>query len=98
MAKITVLIPCHNEEKGIGRVIDSLPIDKFEMLGYESEVIVIDNNSTDRTAQVAREKNAKVIYEGKKGKGNALRAGFNALSEDAKYIVMLDGDDTYKAR
>ena len=98
MEKISVLIPCHNEEKGIGKVIDSLPTDILEMLGYETEVIVIDNNSTDRTAQVAREKNAKVIYEGKKGKGSALRAGFNALSEDAKYIVMLDGDDTYKAR
>lgn len=98
MEKISVLIPCHNEEKGIGKVIDSLPTDILEMLGYETEVIVIDNNSTDRTAQVAREKKAKVIYEGKKGKGNALRAGFNALDEDAKYVVMLDGDDTYKAR
>lgn len=98
MKKIAVLIPCYNEEKGVGKVIDSLPIERLERLGYETEVIVINNNSTDRTVEVAKEKGVKVIHERKKGKGNAIRAGFNALSENVDYVVMLDGDNTYKAQ
>jgi len=98
MEKITVLIPCYNEEKGVGKVIESLPIERLEEFGYETEVIVINNNSTDKTEEVAKEKRVKVIHERKRGKGNAIRAGFNALSEDADYVVMLDGDNTYKAQ
>ncbi len=94
--KISILIPCHNEEDGIGHVLAEIP--RAEMLGYglETEVIVIDNNSTDKTAAVAKEFGVKIIHERNKGKGHALRAGFNAVSKDAGYVVMLDGDHTYK--
>ena len=98
LQKITILIPCHNEEKGIGRVIDGVPNRLLKRLGYKAEVIVINNNSTDRTAMVAQRRKATVIPEDKKGKGNALIAGFNSVGSDTKYIVMLDGDNTYKAK
>jgi glycosyltransferase involved in cell wall biosynthesis len=94
--KITVLIPCFNEEKGIGKVIDGIPRALLKKRGYRTEIIVINNNSIDKTEQVAKKKKVKVIFEAKKGKGNALKTGFSYLSEDTTYVVMLDGDNTYK--
>lgn len=96
--KITVLIPCHNEEKGIGKVLRGIPYRFLNGLGYSVEAIVIDNNSTDNTRKIAEERKVRVIHEPKRGKGNAIRAGFRAVSEDTKYVVMLDGDNTYKAK
>ena len=97
LKKLTVLIPCHNEATGIGNVIDKLPRDKLEHNRMTLEVIVIDNNSTDDTTAVAVAHGARVIHEKRKGKGNAMRAGFKAVSKDTDYVVMLDGDDTYDA-
>jgi glycosyltransferase involved in cell wall biosynthesis len=98
MKKITVIIPCHNEEKGIAKVLDHMPRRRLSELGYLTEVIIIDNNSTDRTAEIARSKNAAVIFEAAKGKGNAIKTGFNMVSHDTDYVVMLDGDNTYKPK
>lgn len=94
--KITVLIPCFNEEKGIADVIKKFPQEKVKDRGYSLEIVIIDNNSTDNTAEVARSMGATVIHESKKGKGNAMKAGFYYISEDTDYVVMLDGDDTYR--
>ena len=98
MKKITVLIPCHNEEKGIGKVIDGVPIKQLTHLGYQTEIIVINNNSSDRTIKVALAKGAKIVSEKKQGKGNALKTGFRNISNDTDYVVMLDGDNTYKSK
>ncbi len=95
MKKITAIIPCHNEAEGIAQVIDGFPKARLRRLGYSLEVIVIDNNSTDSTAEVARAHGALVVHESRKGKGNAIRAGLDAVSADTDYVVMLDGDDTY---
>lgn len=97
MKKITIMIPCYNEEKGIGKVIDSIPRKKLKKAGYNLEVLVIDNNSQDKTSKVAKNKKARVIVEKKQGKGNAIRTAFKKISDDTDYVVMLDGDDTYKA-
>ncbi len=94
--KIVALIPCYNEEGGIETVIKSFAHKRLKKHGFELEVIVIDNNSDDRTAEIAREHGATVIHVAEKGKGNAIRAGFNYISEDTDYVVMLDGDDTYR--
>jgi dolichol-phosphate mannosyltransferase len=95
--KIIALIPCYNEAGGIKEVIESFPIDKIKSHGFNLEIIVIDNNSTDRTAEIARSLGAAVIHEPKKGKGNAMRTGFDAaIKSGADYIVMLDGDNTYR--
>jgi len=98
LQKITILIPCHNEERGIGSVIDGIPLRLLKRLGYKTEVIVINNNSTDRTAHIAQKRNATVILEKKKGKGHAIKKGFSAVSEDTVFVIMLDGDNTYKTK
>lgn len=96
MKKIVVLIPCHNEEQGIAKVLSNLPYETLGNHGFTVDAIVIDNNSTDNTAKVAEQLGAKVIHERKKGKGNAILTGFKSLPEDTDYVVMLDGDNSYK--
>ncbi|MHB8277207.1 MAG: glycosyltransferase family 2 protein [Candidatus Humimicrobiaceae bacterium] len=98
MKKITILIPCYNEEEGIGKVIDGVPNEKLAHLGYQTEIIVINNNSNDRTSKIVREKGTRVVLERKQGKGNAIKAGFRSISKDTDYVVMLDGDNTYKSK
>lgn len=83
---ISVVIPCYNEEEGIRHVIGNMP-------SHVGEIIVVDNNSTDATAEVARSLGAKVIFEPKQGYGNAYRAGMPIASGDI--IATADGDGTY---
>lgn len=97
MNKITVLIPCYNEAEGIAEVIRKVPTRDLNAYGYDVEILVVDNNSTDNTAAVARKAGARVIHESQQGKGNALRAGFYSISDDTDFVVMLDGDDTYRS-
>ncbi len=97
--KITALIPCYNEAGGIAAVINNFPFDKIDYQGFDLEIVVIDNNSSDSTPNIARSLGVTVLHEPIKGKGNAMRRGFNyALSNHADYIVMLDGDDTYRSK
>lgn len=88
MDKIAVLIPCYNEEKTIEKVVtdvkNALP---------EASIYVYDNNSTDRTAQIAREAGAVIRQEYAQGKGNVIRRMFREI--DAQCYLMVDGDDTY---
>ena len=84
--RITVIIPCLNEEQGIQRVLESMP-------EFVDEVIVVDNNSTDRTSDVARSLGAKVIREEKRGYGSSYKRGFANATGDI--IVTLDGDHSY---
>lgn len=84
--KISVVIPCYNEEDAIEQVIRSLP-------GCVDEVVVVDNNSTDRTAELAEALGAKVVFEKRKGYGAAYKAGLPAVSGDV--TITMDGDCTY---
>jgi dolichol-phosphate hexosyltransferase len=84
--RITIVIPCLNEELAIGHVLDGLPT-------FVDEVIVVDNNSTDRTAEVARSRGAIVVTEINRGYGRAYRKGFSVASGDI--IITLDGDHSY---
>ncbi len=88
MDKIAVLIPCYNEEKTIGKVVK----DTREALP-EAVIYVYDNNSTDRTVEIAKEAGAVVRHEYKQGKGNVIRRMFREI--DAQCYLMIDGDDTY---
>lgn len=94
-SKLVILIPCYNEAKSIATVISKIPVEKIQQTGLETEILVINNNSTDNTREVAERAGATVIDEHKKGKGNAMRRGFSSLPEGTEYVVMLDGDDTY---
>lgn len=84
--RITVVIPCHNEEDGIRAVIGQMP-------PIVDEILVVDNASTDRTAEVARELGARVVSESRKGYGRAYKTGFAVARGDV--IVTMDGDGTY---
>jgi len=91
MKKISIVIPCYNEEDSIRECIMQIP-----EMGWETEVIIIDDGSTDRTAEFARGINKpylKVIRYGKNlGKGAALRVGFRYAIGDV--VVILDADFT----
>ena len=69
LKKITVIIPCYNEEKGISKVIDDIPVKKLAYLGYRTETMVINNNSSDRTVKIALDKGARVVSEKSKARG-----------------------------
>lgn len=86
--KISVVIPCYNEEEGVKLVIESLP-------ECVDEVVVVDNNSTDRTAEVAQALGARVVKETRKGYGAAYKAGLPAVTGDV--TITMDGDGTYPA-
>lgn len=88
--KTAVLIPCYNEELTIEKVIKD-----FRKELPEADIYVYDNNSKDRTAQIAKENGAIVKHEYKQGKGNVVRSMFYDI--DADIYVMVDGDDTYPA-
>lgn len=96
MEKVTVIIPCHNEEQGIGKVLDSMPFRKLSLQGFNVDVIVVDNNSHDATTTEVKKRRIRVIHEPHQGKGHALKTGFKSIAQDTKYVVILDGDNTYK--
>jgi len=89
-SKVVVLIPCYNEEATIERAVrdfkENLP---------EAEIFVFDNNSTDKTAQVAKQTGATVVQSHRQGKGNVVRHMFDEIEADI--YLMVDGDDTYPA-
>lgn len=88
MDRVAVLIPCYNEEQTIAKVVrdvrNTLP---------EAAVYVYNNNSTDRTAELAEAAGAIVRHEYKQGKGSVIRRMFREI--DAECYLMIDGDDTY---
>ncbi len=90
------MIPCHNEEKGIGLVLESIPYEKIQRHGFVTEVIVVDNASTDRTIASAAKFPVRIVHERRLGKGWAMITGMKAVSDDSEYVVFLDGDNTYK--
>ncbi len=87
---VVVLIPCYNEEKTIGKVVMD-----YRRVLPEAVVYVYDNNSTDKTAERAKEAGAVVKHEYLQGKGNVVRRMFREINADC-YIIT-DGDDTYPA-
>jgi dolichol-phosphate hexosyltransferase len=93
---VTVVIPCHNEAKSIKKVVKDFHNCELTNNSFDFDILVVDNNSSDNTAEVALKAGARVICETKKGKGNAMRTGFDNIAPEAKYVVMLDGDDTYR--
>ena len=90
MDKIAVLIPCYNEEKTVEKVVRD-----FKAVLPEAVIYVYDNNSSDRTVELAEKAGAVVRHEYMQGKGNVIRRMFREI--DAEVYVMTDGDDTYPA-
>ena len=90
MEKIAVLIPCYNEELTIEKVVKD-----FQKELPDADIYVYDNNSKDKTAEIAKNAGAIVRKEIRQGKGNVVRTMFREI--DADIYVMVDGDDTYPA-
>ncbi|MBM3272855.1 glycosyltransferase [Candidatus Kaiserbacteria bacterium] len=88
LANLSIVIPCFNEAESIGMVLDAIP-------AGVGEVIVVDNNSTDNTARIARERGAIVITERMQGTGAAMRTGFHRASKSV--IAVIDGDNQHPA-
>lgn len=86
---IRVIIPAYNEENAVGLVIDEIPT------GLVSEIIVVDNGSTDNTAAKAQQRGATVIFQTEKGYGNACLKGIEHIANSPSkpdIVVFLDGD------
>ena len=90
MSKIAVLIPCYNEELTVEKVIKD-----FRRELPDADIYVYDNNSKDKTADIAVKNGAILRHEYKQGKGNVVRSMFYDI--DADLYIMVDGDDTYPA-
>jgi glycosyltransferase involved in cell wall biosynthesis len=93
--EISVVIPCLNEEEAVGAVVDQA-WEGISASGRPGEVIVVDNRSTDRSAEVAADHGAIVVREERPGYGSAYLAGLAVARGD--YIVMGDADETYPIR
>lgn len=88
--RIAVLLPCYNEELTIGKVVED-----FRRELPDATIYVYDNNSKDKTSEIAKRAGAVVRRETRQGKGNVVRSMFRDI--DADLYVMVDGDDTYPA-
>jgi len=88
--RIAVLIPCLNEEQRIQKVIRD-----FQHQIPTAQIFVLDNASTDQTAEKAAAAGAQVVLESRRGKGYVVQAMFQAINADI--YIMVDGDDTYPA-
>jgi len=83
--RVSVIIPTHNEAQAIGRVLSDLPSD------FVTEVLVVDSNSNDGTAEIARKMGARVVEEPRRGYGRACLTGLGSASAP-DVLVFLDGD------
>lgn len=88
--KVAILIPCYNEELTIKKVVND-----FRKELPEASIYVYDNNSSDKTFEIAKRENCIVVKEPRQGKGNVVRTMFRDI--DADIYIMVDGDDTYPA-
>ena len=87
---VAVLVPCYNEEVTVGKVVDD-----FHAVLPGATVYVFDNNSKDRTSEIAKAHGATVVLSPRQGKGHVVQHMFDLI--DADYYLMVDGDDTYPA-
>lgn len=90
---ITVILPTLNEEKGIGKTIDSINKEYFKNHGWNLEIIIVDGDSKDKTCEIAKKKGAKIIIEKRKGYGRAYKTGMPQAT--GEIIVTGDADATY---
>jgi len=90
---VSIVIPALNEEGNVGKVVKTVPVGKLKENGLDVEIVVVDNASTDNTAQEARDAGARVVFGEKRGYGNAYLKGFSEAK--GEIIVMGDADCTY---
>jgi hypothetical protein len=89
---VSVVLPCLNEARSVGHCVDEA-LDAIRRAGWDGEVVVVDNGSTDGSPDIAAAHGARVIHEGERGYGAALTRGFASAYGDV--VVMADADLTY---
>jgi glycosyltransferase involved in cell wall biosynthesis len=94
--RLTIVIPALNEEEGIAHTINAIPREGIQTVGYKTQILVVDNGSTDGTAALAAREGADVVPEPIRGYGSALKRGFYAANGGV--IVTADADATYPVR
>ncbi|HEV8050581.1 MAG TPA: glycosyltransferase family 2 protein [Thermoplasmata archaeon] len=93
---VAILLPTLNEEEGLARTLEDIPLEHLVAAGFAPTFLVIDGHSTDRTLEVARQFDATVIMQTSKGKGGATREGLEwARTHGMRYAVLIDADYTY---
>ncbi|KYK27940.1 glycosyl transferase family 2 [Thermoplasmatales archaeon SG8-52-1] len=93
MTKVTVILPTLNEEKGVGKTIDSINKEYLKKNNWNLEIIIVDGDSKDKTREIAKKKGAEIISEKRKGYGRAYKTGMSKAKGDI--IVTGDADATY---
>lgn len=93
MSKISIVIPALNEKDAIEKTIKAVPRAELERMGYEVEILVVDNGSTDGTGDLAKKAGAAVVLEPRRGYGRAYKTGFTHAHGDI--IATADADLTY---
>jgi glycosyltransferase involved in cell wall biosynthesis len=93
MATISVVIPAFNERDNVERVIQAVPVAALRTSGWETEILLVDNGSTDGTGEIARHAGARVVVQPVRGYGNAYKAGF--ANATGAVIATGDADQTY---
>jgi glycosyltransferase involved in cell wall biosynthesis len=95
MTKLSLIIPAKDEEATLGNLLEDLNNTIPKLEGYDVEVIIVDDHCKDRTAAIARAMGARVVENKRKpGKGNALRAGFEAAN--GELLMMMDADYSHR--
>jgi dolichol-phosphate hexosyltransferase len=93
---VTLVLPAKDEEAAIGPTLRSLPVETIRTAGFDTEILILDGQSKDRTREVAyRHGGATVVFDRRAGKGSAFKDARPYFRGD--YIIMLDGDGTYAA-
>ncbi|MEU6988100.1 glycosyltransferase family 2 protein [Streptomyces sp. NPDC046324] len=93
MSSLSVVMPAYNEASNLPAVLAAVPVKELAEGGWETELVVVDNASTDGTGDIARSLGARVVSQPERGYGNAYHAGFDAARGDV--IATGDADRTY---
>jgi glycosyltransferase involved in cell wall biosynthesis len=96
---VVVVLPTLNEEGGLPRTLDSIPLEAMRRAGWTVRPIVMDGGSTDRTRAIAKERGVPVLNQAGRGKGSAVREALNWLAaRHVRFAVVLDADCTYPGK
>lgn len=99
--ELVILLPAKNEEEGLGEVIERIPVNEIEEMGFSPRIVVVDGFSTDSTCKIAEDMGAELIRQkSDPGKGwgfrEAIQVLFNGREPTDELLIMLDADATYK--
>ena len=96
MKRLMILLPVLNEAEGLDVILKTIPYETLEKKGWNSDVLIVDGKSTDESRQIGIDAGCSVIVQPSRGKGEAVRVGFDyAIRHSYDAVVMFDADQTY---